>query len=449
MAVEYRSGEQRFAAIAGETGAVWLDSGDGSHARGRYDIIACHPQRSARTELNSAPATSAGNDQICTDPFQLMQEWHRPARRTDPPLPFTGGLVGFLGYDLNQTLEHLSPPRPPANQFPVAWLAYYPWALVQDLQKRSAWLVADSPTALQEAREQLARMDRGPAPSADFQLLAPWQHSMSHADYQERVRTIKDYILAGDCYQVNLARHFMAPYTGDSWHAYRLLRKHLPAPFSAFINTGSGTLLSLSPERFLQIEQGKIGTSPIKGTRPRNPDPTTDRALAAALLASPKDRAENLMIVDLLRNDLGKSCRPGSITVDTLFALETHPNVHHLVSTISGTLRKDITPLDALKNAFPGGSITGAPKIRAMNIIRQLEPVARSAYCGSVFYYSNHGRLDSSITIRSLFADPAYLHCWGGGGIVADSDPAEELAETQAKIDILLTTLGDMTPRDD
>ena len=192
----------------------------------------------------------------------------------------------------------------------------------------------------------------------------------------------------------------------------------------------------------IRIDRGSIVTSPIKGTRPRSPDPAEDRRQARELLASAKDRAENVMIADLLRNDLGKSCMPGSIHADALFELQSHANVHHLVSTISGQLRHGTSAPEAFKRAFPGGSITGAPKHRAMNIINEVEPVARTAYCGSVFYYSNHGRFDSNITIRSLLADHDTIHCWGGGGIVADSIPELEYAEGWTKIRILLDTLS-------
>src|SRR5690606_2787944 len=234
-----------------------------------------------------------------------------------------------------------------------------------------------------------------------------------HAD----IGRILDYLRAGDCYQVNYAQHFQAPWRGDPWQAYRHLRQLLPSPYSAYLEWPDHAVLSLSPEQFLGVEGDRVQTRPIKGTAPRGATATEDDALAARLRNSAKDRAENLMIVDLLRNDLGKSCVPGSITVPELFALESLANVHHLVSTVTGRLRRDQTPLDLLAHCFPGGSVTGAPKRRAMEIIAELEPVGRALYCGSVFHASAHGRLDSSIAIRTLLVAGDQIHCWGGGGI--------------------------------
>ncbi len=446
LAVDYQSGEQRFGAIAAETGAVWLDSGNASFSRGEFEIIAAHPTRQARVDQINADGNYPlhSPEDGAADVFSLIQLWRRAdSDNNDSPLPFHGGVLGYLGYDLNQSLERLVAAAPAAGPFPVAWLGYYPWALVQNIRQQRSWLVADSAAALATAQAQLEIMDRGSATADDFRLQQQWCASSSEQQHLDAIAIIQQLIDAGDCYQVNLAQHFQAAYRGHPWHAYRRLRQQLPSPFSAFINTGHGCLLSHSPERFIHVAGAQISTSPIKGTRPRGLSPASDAIMARDLEQSAKDRAENLMIVDLLRNDLGKSCVAGSIAADALFELESYANVHHLVSTVSGRLRADISPIDALRNAFPGGSITGAPKIRAMDIINELEPVARSAYCGSVFYYSNHGRLDSSIAIRSLVADGSNIHCWGGGGIVADSVPEREYAESLAKIEVLLRVLDE------
>ncbi|MGH6635613.1 MAG: aminodeoxychorismate synthase component I, partial [Gammaproteobacteria bacterium] len=246
------------------------------------------------------------------------------------------------------------------------------------------------------------------------------------------------YIREGDCYQVNLAQRFSARARGDAWLAYRQLRSLNPAPFSAFLSTPSGAVLSSSPERFLHVNKGLVETKPIKGTRPRAVDQGRDRALMEELRHSPKDRAENLMIVDLLRNDLGKTCAIGSIKVPKLFAVESYATVHHLVSTITGRLGLGKHALDLVAGCFPGGSITGAPKLRAMEIIEELEPHRRSAYCGSIGYIGFDGRMDTNIAIRTLVYCEGLIHAWAGGGIVADSDEEAEYQETLDKAAALL-----------
>jgi para-aminobenzoate synthetase component 1 len=264
---------------------------------------------------------------------------------------------------------------------------------------------------------------------------------MSRAEYDTAFNTIQGYIQAGDCYQINLAQRFSTDYRGEPWAAYLRLRKAAAAPFSAFIKTADSSLMSLSPERFIQSRNQRVNTAPIKGTIGRGRNRKEDEAMAQQLLNSTKDRAENLMIVDLLRNDLGKSCLPGTIEVDELFELQSFETVHHLVSSISGQLRDGIDPLDLLSSCFPGGSITGAPKIRAMEIIEELEPHRRSAYCGAIGYISCDGQMDTNIAIRSLVCNGQRIHCWAGGGIVADSNADSEYRECMTKIEKLLAVL--------
>jgi len=265
---------------------------------------------------------------------------------------------------------------------------------------------------------------------------------LSAEAYRQAFERIQAYIQAGDCYQVNFAQRFRAPCQGDAWAAYLALRTACPTPFSGFQNLPEGgAVLSLSPERFVKVSEGQVETRPIKGTRPRGTTPKEDTAHAAELLASPKDRAENLMIVDLLRNDLGRTCRIGSVRVPELFSLESYPNVHHLVSSVTGELADGKDALDLIAGSFPGGSITGAPKIRAMQIIDELEPTRRGLYCGSLLYLDVRGEMDSSIAIRSLLVKDGQVCCWGGGGIVADSDWQAEYQESITKVKVLLETL--------
>ena len=283
------------------------------------------------------------------------------------------------------------------------------------------------------------------ASEPNFSLTSPFNPTLSPDQYSQSIASIKDYIASGDCYQTNFTQHFSAGYKGDLWPAYLALRETAPSPYSAFWQWQDKALLSISPERFLKCSLGNVETKPIKGTLLRGKTVEEDQDNAVKLLNSDKDRAENLMIVDLLRNDLGKNCEPGSIRVPKLFALESFPNVHHLVSTVTGVLAEGSGPIDLLRGCFPGGSITGAPKKRAMEIIEELEPVKRSVYCGSIGYISATGRMDTNIAIRTVVADGTTLHCWGGGGIVADSEADSEYQESINKIQLLLDTLENHT----
>lgn len=276
-----------------------------------------------------------------------------------------------------------------------------------------------------------------------WQLTAPFQPEWQKADYRRALAGIQRYLLAGDCYQVNLSQRFRARYRGDPLAGWQQLFHRHPSPFAAFLEWDGMALLSVSPERFLQIRDGNVVTEPIKGSRPRGASPAEDEVLGAQLRNSAKDRAENLMIVDLLRNDLGHFCRPGSIRVPELFGLRRFSNVQHLVSTVEGRLRDGVTPLAALLDSFPGGSITGAPKKRAMEVIAELEPVPRGFYCGSLFYQTADGDFDSSILIRTLQAHAdGTLDCHGGGGIVTDSDPEAEYEESLFKVRALMEAVG-------
>jgi len=264
---------------------------------------------------------------------------------------------------------------------------------------------------------------------------------MSREEYGAKFRQVQDYLRAGDCYQVNLAQRFQAQYEGSEWQAFLRLSASNRAPFSAFIRLPHNTVISVSPERFLWLNDHHIQTRPIKGTLPRLPDAADDVRQAERLAASAKDRAENLMIVDLLRNDIGRVASPGSVRVPELFVVEAFPAVHHLVSTIEAQLPAELHAADLLRACFPGGSITGAPKVRAMEIIEELEPQRRTAYCGSIGYLSVCGTMDTNITIRTLVTDRGSIYCWAGGGIVADSEEQAEYQETFDKVGRILPLL--------
>ena len=428
-----------FAIIHEAPGAVMLDSGRPIATRGRYDLMSAWPL----AELAPLPDESANRF------FARLREAAGslgPAQLPAPyELPFAGGLLGYLSYDLGRRIERIGEHARDDLGLPLASVGLYAWALISDHQAGTSQLVFH-PRLDERERQRLIALfsEEAQGTAGNFKLLGKFRRSISASDYRQAIRRIQDYIQAGDCYQVNCSQRFQAACSGSPWPAYRALREACPTPFSGYLRLADGAILSLSPERFLKLGKGKVETRPIKGTRPRGKTPEEDMALAASLLASPKDRAENLMIVDLLRNDIGRSCQPGSVRVPELFALESYPNVHHLVSSVTGELAPGKDALDLLEGSFPGGSITGAPKIRAMQIIDELEPSRRGIYCGSLFYLDVRGEMDSSIAIRTLLVRDGQVSCWGGGGIVADSHWEDEYQETLDKVRVLLETLEGM-----
>ena len=426
-----------FALVRNAPGAVLLDAGRPLATRGRYDMLSAWPL----ARYSPAP------DEPAAGFFQRLRQALASLGRTEAPmdyeLPFTGGLIGYLSYDFGRRLEEFAAPASDDLKLPDAGFGLYAWALVNDHQLQTSQLVFHPRMPQSECRRLIQLFEQGSAtPGSAFSLLAPFRADVRQENYRQAIERIQAYIQAGDCYQVNFAQRFQAPCQGDAWNAYCALRAACPTPFAGFQALESGgALLSFSPERFLQVSQGRVETRPIKGTRPRGNTPEEDAANARALLESAKDRAENLMIVDLLRNDLGRSCRTGSVRVPELFALESYPNVHHLVSAVTGELASGKDALDLIAGSFPGGSITGAPKIRAMQIIDELEPTRRALYCGSLLYLDVRGELDSSIAIRSLLVKDGTVSCWGGGGIVADSVWQAEYQESITKVKVLLQTL--------
>ena len=426
-----------FAHIRHAPGAVLLDSGRPAADRGRYDLMSAWPAQTLSVQPDESgraflqrlreALTQLGNAEL-PEPYEL---------------PFAGGLIGYLSYDFGRQLEQLPAHSQDDVQLPDAQLGLYTWALVSDHHAATTQLVFH-PSLEATERERLRHLfsQTAAAHNRPFSLKQPMQADISAHYYQQALTHIHRYIKAGDCYQVNYTQRFSAPCEGDAWVAYRALRDACPTPFSGFMSlTGDDAILSLSPERFVRVSHNQVETRPIKGTRPRGKDSAEDAANAAELLNSPKDRAENLMIVDLLRNDLGRTCRTGSVKVPELFNLESYPNVHHLVSSVTGELANGKDALDLIGDSFPGGSITGAPKIRAMQIIDELEPTRRSIYCGSLLYLDVRGEMDSSIAIRTVLIKDGHAHCWGGGGIVADSHWQDEYQESITKVKVLLDTL--------
>ncbi|MFF7064509.1 aminodeoxychorismate synthase component I [Pseudomonas sp. NPDC008258] len=426
-----------FARLRQAPGAILLDSARPGAERGRFDLLSAWPLQQLQ-----AQADEDGRAFLQRLRASLAQLGH-----ADVPegveLPFAGGLIGYLSYDFGRRLEHLPSQAVDDLGLPDAQLGLYAWAMVSDHQHGTSQLVFH-PSLPSEERERLISLFEGGSNTATggFQLLAPMAGDLRPEQYKAAFNQVQRYIQAGDCYQINLTQRFRAPCQGDPWRAYQALRQACPTPFSGYQQLADGSaLLSFSPERFIRVSQGQVETRPIKGTRPRASDPLEDQRNANELLCSPKDRSENLMIVDLLRNDLGRTCQIGSVRVPELFSLESYPNVHHLVSSVTGKLASDKDALDLIGDSFPGGSITGAPKIRAMQIIDELEPARRALYCGSLLYVDVRGEMDSSIAIRSLLVKDGQVSCWGGGAVVADSEWQAEYEESIAKVRVLMETL--------
>ncbi|MFB2864711.1 aminodeoxychorismate synthase component I [Aeromonas sp. MdU4] len=423
-----------------------LESAGPLGADNGFDIITADPlatleTRGERTTLRIGTDISEHSE----DPLTLLARTQQQLLGAQDPgatrLPFIGGALGLFGYDLGRRFERLPVQATADIAVPDMAVGIYDWALLRSVAT-GAWQLVHWGDAAGLARRLGWLAQQVAKPTATFSLQGPWQSNMSRMEYGEKFARIQAYLAAGDCYQINLTQRFSAPYQGDEWQAYCVLAAANKAPFSAFVRLPDSAILSLSPERFLLLDDRHIETKPIKGTRPRHPDLATDQQVALELAWADKDRSENLMIVDLLRNDIGRVSRPGSVSVPHLFVVESFPAVHHLVSTIHGELDARWQGVDLLRACFPGGSITGAPKIRAMAIIEELEPQRRNAYCGSIGYLSQHGRMDTSICIRTLIAEAGRLHCWAGGGIIADSDADSEYQETYDKVARILPLLS-------
>lgn len=434
-----------FDALVQRSQPIFLDSGRPYCDQGRFDVITADPRAwltttGLKTEIRSA----AGTRLSLEDPFALLQEELGAVRPGIEGVPFIGGAVGYFGYDLGRRIERIPSLARDAEHIPDMAVGIYDWALVVDHQTRRSRVVATDPACLQTrlrlVSAALAACGAG-RPRVPFRVLDRVRSNLSRAQYLAAIMRIKRYLREGDCYQVNFAQRFSAPAEGDPWQAYQALRQINPAPFGAYLDTPGCRVMCSSPERFLRVSGRDVETKPIKGTSPRGRDPIEDLMLADALRNSPKDRAENVMIVDLLRNDLGKVCAIGSVHVPRLFDLERFARVHHLVSTVRGRLADGRTALDLLRACFPGGSITGAPKVRAMEIIEELEPQRRGVYCGAIGYVGFDGAMDTNIAIRTLVHSDGVARLWAGGGIVADSDPESEYRETYHKAAALLDVL--------
>lgn len=438
-----------FGHIAHLPWSVYLDSGRPGSQYGRYDIMVAEPFATLSTDgLATQIVDADGSNASVEDPFMLLGQQLARYSASASRFPFTGGAIGFFGYDLARRLEQLPDQATDSENIPQMMVGLYDWAVVVDHHEKRAWLVTHGLNSQTESDwQRLCALFEQPwsQPTGDFRVKSPVYSNMDKVGYATAFNQIKQYIYEGDCYQVNLAQRFSAHAEGDAWRAYRQLRKIAPAPYMAYMNLPQVQVLSASPERFLQTKEGLVETRPIKGTRPRHDDPAQDANNRAELEGSLKDKAENLMIVDLLRNDIGKNCTAGSVKVEQLFKVESFANVHHLVSTVTGELDRGKTAIDLLRGCFPGGSVTGAPKLRAMQIIEELEPNRRGLYCGAIGYIGFDGNMDTNITIRTGVYSAGEFRFWAGGGIVADSELHQEYSETWDKASSMLQLMQHFT----
>ncbi len=463
---------------------VFLDSATQAGQVGRYSFLVADPATVVRSKgVLTQQLDGTGWTRVAADPLTHVRTLLAPFAcepLADIP-PFQGGAAGYVGYDWGAQLERIPHPRYDDLAIPDVMLGVYDWVIAWDHAAGSAWVISTGIPEQGAARNRRAvsrlafvkqrlaggrpsdqgawglperlrsfvaqgdprRPDRHTAPSYPVPDVPGLRSNFTRAGYLDAVARVIEYVHAGDIFQANLSQRLEAPLAGPPFELYRRLRLRNPAPFAAYLDFGEFVVASSSPERFLHVDcDRRVETRPIKGTRPRGVGPEHDAALALALAESDKDRAENVMIVDLLRNDLSRVCRVGSVGVPELFALEHYQTVHHLVSTVVGELAPEHDALDLVRAAFPGGSITGAPKVRAMQIIAELEPTRRAVYCGSIGYWSVTGALDTSIVIRTYLVLGGDVYFQAGGGIVADSDPEQEYRETLDKARGLIAALA-------
>ena len=446
--------------------SFFLDSGMDPQRLGRYSFMGSDPFLIMKSHARDITLIRPdGEKAISGNPFDVLGEFLQEYKLDGNPtaLPFVGGAVGYLSYDLGHFIEKLPSKAVDELHLPECYLAFYDAVAIFDHLEGRAYVAStgfpetgDKRRGKAEARlEQLRRM-LAEAPRSENQEARHFEHPVServhlrsnftHEGYLEAVQRARDYIIAGDIFQVNLSQRFEADMPLPPYELYLRLRKINPAPFASYLNFDGVTVVSASPERFLRLRGDRVETRPIKGTRPRGKDPARDETLARELVNSFKDKAEHVMIVDLERNDIGRVCRFGTVRVSELMALEKYATVFHLTSTVEGRLRPGKNAVDLLKATFPGGSISGAPKVRAIEIIDELEPTRRSVYTGSIGYLGFDGGLDLNIVIRTILVKAGKAYFQVGGAVVYDSDPEAEFVETLDKARALIQALS-MVPQ--
>jgi len=443
--------------------SMFLESASLDHIDSNWSIYTSDP----------IATLTQNNDKVCFNDFtvnETIEMGNDPLKaqsdirqnlfhaETQSDFPFTGGVIAAYHYEMGELFESLKKTQQSEGlDLKPFHCGFYDWAILYNVKSNQHFLVQHRcknqeleldilwVTRYQWLVDLINHQNRTlPA----FHLSQAWQSDYTESEYHKAFAAIQNYILSGDCYQVNLAQRFQAQYEGDEYQAYQALLLENKAPFAAFIRLPEQVIISVSPERLLLSTNNQVQSKPIKGTMPRSTNMKKDLLNKSILLNSEKDQSENLMIVDLLRNDIGRVCKAGSVSVPRLFDIESFPAVHHLVSTVTGSLSSQYNSEDLLRACFPGGSITGAPKIRSMEIICELEKYQREIYCGSIAYINGNGDMDSSITIRTLVCKDQKIYCWAGGGIVADSKVESEYQECFDKVSKILPILSQLNNPD-
>lgn len=431
---------EAFRAVSDMHYSLFLDSADTDHPAGRYSFVCCNPVETIEAKNGKILVTNwDGQITPYGDPFEILQnrikKWVAETETIEGLPPFQGGAAGLFGYDLGRNIEAIPSRAKDNDTMPDMAVGIYDQVFAHDHETGKSWIIthAANPDEARVKQKHMLRLFSQAEPTEknkDSDL--DWEANFDACDYKTQIKKAIEYIHAGDVFQVNLAQRFDAkiPAGFDPFAHYLKLREVNPAPFATYMNLGYVKISSSSPERFLTVSKNHVETRPIKGTRPHVKNQMLDERYKKELRESKKDKAENTMIVDLLRNDLSRVCRKDSVKVSALCQLETFATVHHLVSVIKGTLRPSKSTIDLLRAGFPGGSITGAPKIRAMEIIEELEPTRRGPYCGSIGYIGFDGNMDTNILIRTLVYEGNNVSLQVGSGIVADSDVDTEYQET-------------------
>ena len=437
-----------FHAIQDEPYSFLLDSSMESEKLGRYTFMGCSPFLVFKSKNQNI--TIEENNVIrslIANPFDILKELMEKYKAEDRSnIPFLGGAVGYFAYDMCHNVEKLPRSAVDDVKIPDCCFGFYDSIIAIDHYRKDTYIISNGinekpGNLVEELKSKLGNITALSLENKQGAACSEIQSNFSKEDYLKAVQRVKDYIRTGDIYQANLTQRFKCNTEESPFSIYSRLRRLNPAPFACYMNFGEGHILSSSPERFLKIRENMIETRPIKGTRPRGRTAEEDKANKAELLSSEKDKSELLMIVDLERNDLGKVSKTGTVKVPELFYPEEYATVHHLVATVTGEMQDDINSIDVIKAAFPGGSITGAPKIRAMEIIDELEPTQRNIYTGSIGYLGFNGSIDLNIAIRTIVMKEGTAFFQAGGGIVWDSNPELEYEETLHKAKALFRTL--------